>query len=546
MSLSSGSSGTPHRPQGVSVIVIAFNDAQLVGEAVRSALSQGPAVAEVVAVDDCSSDGTAAVLDQLATTEPRLRVVRRTKNSGGCGTPRNDGIAAATSAYVMFLDSDDVLPPGAVEALLDAAEEHGTEVTVGRAVRRELPGGRDVRWQPGLYNEAAVHESPEAAPELLHDTLCVNKLYRRDFLTDRQLRFPDGKFTYEDFVFTARVYAAAPRIAVVPELVYIWHVRRAAAQVSISLARKDVGNWQARIAAHTKAVEAFRAADRKGLAAACRTKFVDYDLCLYLRELRVRDAGYQADWWRLTRDYLASFEAAEVAAAAAPARWAARVVLASEAPRDLDRLSQLAADPARLIPPYATAGSGPVWADDLDVPLDGLDALPAESLPVAVDAALLAGRRGILKLRVHELYGRLAASGAPAGADIEFVPRDGGESALTVTAPLRAAEGGWSGQVPVSLAGLAAAGGRGTQIWDLRVRLNTGPGRGPRTTLRAKASGLRRTAVPGSRYGVLLVQPYRTSSGSLAVRLAPGVQGAFGVVGGKLRRLTRTVRSRRR
>ncbi|MFG2716766.1 glycosyltransferase family 2 protein [Streptomyces sp. NPDC048416] len=533
--------------RGVSVVVIAYNDAELVADAVRSALAQGPAVFEVVAVDDCSRDGTVAVLDRLAAAEPRVRVVRRTENSGGCGTPRNDGIAAATGEYVMFLDSDDVLSPGAVRALVAAADEHRADVAVGRVVRRELPDRHDVRWQPGLYREAAVHASPEAAPELLHDTLCVNKLYRRDFLTAHQLRFPDGKFVYEDFVFTSRVYAAAPRVAVVPQLVYVWHVRRAASHVSISLAREDIGNWQARIAAHTRSVEAFRAADHKGLAAACRTKFIDYDLCLYLRELRVRDVGYRADWWRLTRDYLAGFEPAELAAAAAPARWIAQVVLAADTPRDLERLAQLAADPARLIPPYATAATGPVWADDLArVPLDGLDALPAPRLPVTVDATLYAGRRGLLKLRVHELYGRLAALGAPARADVEFVPRDGEESALTVTAPLRAAEGGWGGQVLVPLARLAAAGGRGTQIWDLRVRLNTVTGTGPCTTLRARPSGLRRTVVPASRYGVLLVQPYRTSSGSLAVRLAPGVHGALGVVGAKLRRLIRAVRSRRR
>ncbi|MER0445582.1 glycosyltransferase family 2 protein [Streptomyces sp. Edi4] len=538
---------TSDGPRGVSVVVIAYNDAELVAEAVRSALAQGPDVFEVVAVDDCSHDATPAVLERLAAVEPRVKVVRRTENSGGCGTPRNDGIAAATGRYVMFLDSDDVLPPGAVPALVGAAEESGAEVAVGRVVRRELPERQDVRWQPGLYREAAVHESPEAAPELLHDTLCVNKLYRRDFLTGHQLTFPDGKFVYEDFVFTARVYAAAPRVAIVPRLVYVWHVRRAASHVSISLARQDIGNWQSRIAAHVRAVETFRGADRKALAAACRTKFIDYDLCLYLRELRVRDVGYRADWWRLTRAYLTGFDPAELAAATAPARWSAQVVLACESPRDLDRLAQLAADPARLIPPYATADGGPVWAKDLArVPLDGLEAMPAERLPVTVDATFQAGRRSLLKLRVHELYGRLTASGAPARADVEFVPRDGDRGVLTITAPLRAAEGGWSGQVLVPLTRLAAAGGRGTQIWDLRVALSGAAPGGPCTSLRARPSGLRRTVVPARGYGVLLVQPYRTSSGSLAVRLAPGLQGALGVVGGKLRRLARAARSRRR
>ncbi|MEU3371576.1 glycosyltransferase family 2 protein [Streptomyces sp. NPDC006660] len=538
---------TSDGPRGVSVVVIAYNDAELVAEAVRSALAQGPDVFEVVAVDDCSHDATPAVLEHLAAVEPRVKVVRRTENSGGCGTPRNDGIAAATGRYVMFLDSDDVLPPGAVPALVGAAEESGAEVAVGRVVRRELPERQDVRWQPGLYREAAVHESPEAAPELLHDTLCVNKLYRRDFLTGHQLTFPDGKFVYEDFVFTARVYAAAPRVAIVPRLVYVWHVRRAASHVSISLARQDIGNWQARIAAHVRAVETFRGADRKALAAACRTKFIDYDLCLYLRELRVRDVGYRADWWRLTRAYLTGFDPAEFAAATAPARWSAQVVLACESPRDLDRLAQLAADPARLIPPYATADGGPVWAKDLArVPLDGLAALPAERLPVTVDATFQAGRRSLLKLRVHELYGRLTASGAPARADVEFVPRGGDRGVLTITAPLRAAEGGWAGQVLVPLTRLAAAGGRGTQIWDLRVCLSGAAPVGPCTSLRARPSGLRRTVVPARGYGVLLVQPYRTSSGSLSVRLAPGLQGALGVVGGKLRRLARAARSRRR
>ncbi|GAA3102822.1 hypothetical protein GCM10020254_55610 [Streptomyces goshikiensis] len=77
----------------VTVVVIAFNDAGLVGEAVSSALAQGPVVREVVAVNDASTDGTGRVLDALAAAHPRLKVVHRAQNSGGCGTPpqRRDG-----------------------------------------------------------------------------------------------------------------------------------------------------------------------------------------------------------------------------------------------------------------------------------------------------------------------------------------------------------------------------------------------------------------------------------------------------------------------
>ncbi|MGW5348082.1 glycosyltransferase family 2 protein, partial [Streptomyces sp. NPDC004050] len=383
-------------PPSVSVVVIAYNDAELVGEAVTSALAQGPVVAEVIAVNDASSDGTGRVLDELAAVHPRLKVVHRTDNSGGCGTPRNDGIAVATSPYVLFLDSDDVLPPGAAEALLRAAEEHRAPVTVGSCVRRELPQHHDTPWVPGLYTPGDVIDRPAGRPELVRDTLCVNKLYERAFLEKHAIRFPDGRFVYEDFVFTARVLAAAPRIAVVDDLVYVWHVRRSAAQVSISLDRKDVSNWRSRIEAHRTA-HRILADSSPELGLACQVKFLEYDLRMYLRELGT-DPGYQADWWALTRAYLDTFDDAAVEAAGAHARWIVRVLRAApEPPADVARLTRFAAEPPRLLPPYATGpDGGPVWSAELPVPLDGMDALPVADLPITVDAGPTGSGGGLL------------------------------------------------------------------------------------------------------------------------------------------------------
>ncbi|TXS35280.1 glycosyltransferase family 2 protein, partial [Streptomyces sp. uw30] len=99
----------PHSPHPapapqVGVVVIGHNDAAHVTTAVRSALAQGPAVREVVAVDDCSTDDSAELLARLAVAEPRVRLVRRRVTSGGCGSPRNTGLDRVTSPYVMFQD----------------------------------------------------------------------------------------------------------------------------------------------------------------------------------------------------------------------------------------------------------------------------------------------------------------------------------------------------------------------------------------------------------------------------------------------------------
>jgi len=526
-------------PSRVTVVVIGYNDASHITEAVRSALDQGPVVREVIAVDDCSTDGSPELLARLAESEPRLRVVRRPANSGGCGSPRNTGIDAVTSPYVMFLDSDDVLPPGAARALLDAAEREDTEVAAGLCVRRELPPGREVPWQRGLYTQRTVLTGTRRLTRLMPDTLCVNKLYRTDFLREHAIRFPEGRFPYEDIVFTARVLAAAPRVALVPDRVYVWHVRRSARQLSISLDRGHIDNWQARITAGRQAYEILLGAGHKDLARATRAKFLDHDLRMYVRELGLRDAEYRRAWWALTRAYLGEYDAADLTASpVAPGRLLARVILASPEPRDLPRLRELAARPARLCPPYARDDQGtPVWAPDLpQVTLEPMPNLPAHRSPLAVDAALLTrASRSELRLRLHEMYGQVAAAG-PRTLDVEWRHRDAGRTARRTTVPLTpVGTDGWSARTLVDLAAL------GSGTWDLRLRVHFADGTSTEMSAHALAHRglLSRRVLPSLRHGVLLAQPYATHSGALALRLATGPSGVATVLRGRLDRLMR-------
>jgi GT2 family glycosyltransferase len=527
---------SPPPPPRVTVVVIGHDDAAHLPDAVRSALGQGSAVAEVIAVDDASTDGSGRLLDDLAAAEPRLTVVHRAQNSGGCGTPRNDGLARATSPYVMFLDSDDILPPGAADALLRAALAHDTDLVSGLCVRRELPSGQETDWLPRLYTEPALLTGPAERPALVRDTLCVNKLYRTAFLRAHAVRFPEGRCLYEDFVFMARVLAARPRTALIPDRVYVWQVRRTAERLSLSLDRSGIANWRARLDAHRTAVDILRAAGEPALARAARAHFVDHSLRMDARELPLRDAAYRTAWWQSTRDHLSAFDPADLDAAPSPGRIVGRVVLASPAPRDLPRLREIAARPARLLPPYAATPAGtPIWSPDLpEVPLPHLLTHTPSRLPLAVEAELRGTR---LTLRLHDLYGRMADA-APDRVDVTLVDRRTGATAQHHRAPWTRSPAAWTARTRLSLRPLSHPG-PGAATWDFHLRVHFADGTHRDTTPHAtRGPGLlRRTALPSRRHGLLLTHPYATHSGSLSLRTAPALPGLLTVTTRRLGRL---------
>lgn len=108
----------PERPEWrarVSVVIPVYNRAQLVREAIDSALAQTHQPVEVVLVDDGSTDAIDEVLREYA---GRLRVARQA--NGGVSSARNRGVRLATGDYLHFLDSDNVLDPETFERSLEA------------------------------------------------------------------------------------------------------------------------------------------------------------------------------------------------------------------------------------------------------------------------------------------------------------------------------------------------------------------------------------------------------------------------------------------
>jgi glycosyltransferase involved in cell wall biosynthesis len=100
----------------VSVVIPCFNQGAFLAEAIDSALAQDIGCKEIVVIDDGSTDETRAVLARY----PELLVLERPH--AGVAAARNAGLAASSGAYVVFLDADDRLVPGALDATLQVLE----------------------------------------------------------------------------------------------------------------------------------------------------------------------------------------------------------------------------------------------------------------------------------------------------------------------------------------------------------------------------------------------------------------------------------------
>lgn len=107
----------------VSVIIPAYNAEDLIGETLETVVLQSYENLEILVVDDGSTDGTVAVVEDWCVRDRRIRLIRQ-GNQGVCGA-RNAGIEAASGDYLAFLDADDLWHPEKIRRQVRCFEEGG-------------------------------------------------------------------------------------------------------------------------------------------------------------------------------------------------------------------------------------------------------------------------------------------------------------------------------------------------------------------------------------------------------------------------------------
>lgn len=227
----------------LTVVIPIYNVEEYLQECLESVAAQTLAELDVVLVDDGSTDGGPEIARAFAAADPRFRLV--TQPNGGLGHARNTGARHADprTAYLTFMDSDDVLPPRAYEGLVTLLEESGSDFATGN-VWRLTAEGRSQAWQHRSMTRTVQGTHITRDLSLLADRVAWNKVFRRTFWDRHRLAFPEGVL-YEDTPLTIPAHFLAESVDVLHEHVYYWRIREG----SITRRRTDVKGVRDRIAA---------------------------------------------------------------------------------------------------------------------------------------------------------------------------------------------------------------------------------------------------------------------------------------------------------
>lgn len=202
----------------ISVIIPCYNGEDVLSRCVDSLLKQTLPLQEIIIINDGSTDGSEALAQSYADRYPNVRLI--TKENQGLPQARKTGVEAAHGEYIGCIDCDDWAEPDAYKRLYEAITESGADIANCGFSRCYSNGTSKPEGQ--CFADGSVHSQKEAY-HALHTRRDVyaymwNKLYRAELFKD--VIFPEGNFTGEDYVTLIQLLKVAKSIVTVNDALF--------------------------------------------------------------------------------------------------------------------------------------------------------------------------------------------------------------------------------------------------------------------------------------------------------------------------------------
>ncbi len=202
----------------VSICVPVYNVAPYIERCVRSLMEQAYDNIEYVFVNDCSTDNSLSLLQQMLDLYPRhrdnVKIISNRRNSGLAYT-RRVSIENASGEYVMCVDSDDYIPLDAVQVLVHAALDKDADIVCGKAMFVKTDGS--LSPIPAYIPSAEDYVKDALTDDFSH---IWGKLYKRSLFAGDFSFAPDGMDYNEDRIVCLYMSYKAKSIVSIEDVVY--------------------------------------------------------------------------------------------------------------------------------------------------------------------------------------------------------------------------------------------------------------------------------------------------------------------------------------
>lgn len=213
----------------ISVIIPVYNTGAWLPRCLDSVCGQTLRNIEIICVNDGSSDGSGAILEDYAAKDARILTVTLSRNQGP-GVARNIGLAAAHGEWLSFVDSDDSLALDFYDKLYTASKESDAEIVKG------------ICWEeanfPNCINLDANTQIKKDKFKFTNNW--VTAIYNRNFITSHNIRLPQISNS-EDLVFLYHAVTHANKVFVINDAVYNYF-RRAGSSSTSTRTKKRIDN----------------------------------------------------------------------------------------------------------------------------------------------------------------------------------------------------------------------------------------------------------------------------------------------------------------
>ena len=208
-----------------SIVIPVYNVAPYLRECLDSVLAQTFGAWETLCVDDGSTDGSGAILDEYATKDARFRVIHQA--NAGVSAARNAALDKAQGDWLCFLDADDKVASDWLQHIAQGTKDHPEADWIRTSYRDWYEGREPLPWpedSPHRRKEGVFRNVPEIVwKQMASAGFIVLNIYRRSVVGD--LRFDTSIWFAEDACFSADYMHRSECLLTIPDDSYRYRLR---------------------------------------------------------------------------------------------------------------------------------------------------------------------------------------------------------------------------------------------------------------------------------------------------------------------------------